>query len=195
MIVIPSATRCSDCKLVCEQIYRIETEHTQNQAFEDQTWLLLQAALAQTVETPPIEPDWYTQAFQDFQNGTDFQPTFGHGNPTTPKPSGTIYTPRSPAMSMAPLSELNPTPYPHREVPPGMQNLWEAMVIQDQRLINDLMRLHYQQSRPEGYEAQTTLLHLAGRYRAEPYIQPICDQCALIHHITTKINEQLIRHY
>jgi hypothetical protein len=96
-IVIPSTTRCSDCKLACEQIHQIETECAQNQAFEDQTWSLLQAALVQTVETPPIEPDWYTQAFQDFQNGTDFQPTFGHGNPTAPEPSGTIYAPRSPS--------------------------------------------------------------------------------------------------
>jgi hypothetical protein len=85
-IVIPSTTRCSDCKLAYEQIHQIETECAQNQVFEDQTWTLLQAALAQTVETPPIEPDWYTQAFQDFQNGTDFQPTFRHGNPTIPNP-------------------------------------------------------------------------------------------------------------
>jgi hypothetical protein len=45
------------------------------------------------------------------------------------------------------------------------------------------------------FNARTTLLHLAGRYRAELYIQPICNQCALIHRITTEINEQLIRHY
>jgi hypothetical protein len=94
-IVIPSTTRDSDCKLVCEHIHQIETECAQNQAFEDQTQTLLQVALAQTVETPPIEPNWYTTAFQDVHNGTDFQPTFGHGNPTIPEPTGTTYTPRS----------------------------------------------------------------------------------------------------
>jgi hypothetical protein len=108
-IVISSTIRCSDCKLACEQIHRIETERAQNQAFEDQTQSLLQAALAQTVETPPIEPDWYTQAFQDFQNGTDFQPTFGHGNPTTPEPSGTIYTPRSPSNVHGTTVQTEPT--------------------------------------------------------------------------------------
>jgi hypothetical protein len=88
-IVVPSTTRCSDCKLVCEQIHQIETERTQNQVFEDQTQSLLQAALAQTVETPPIEPDWYTQAFQDFHLWT--------WKSYCSKPSGTIYAPRSPS--------------------------------------------------------------------------------------------------
>ena len=56
------------------------------------------------------------------------------------------------------------------------------------------MCMHCHQSHPEGYDAQTTLLQLAGKYRAEWYIQQACEHCALIQQITTWIKRRLTQH-